>query len=494
MKRRSSRGAVTLIRRLRSHVVILLALASVTGGWWFQRLDFPAEPKPTSIDYPGFTVANHGSDVAVAITFIAVVSMQRSSSTFLSHQVLAGEEESEKLARTPISACPLHHFISLNEIFQTYEQQSGDAWSIEGKELLNGGQRKVFDLTALELVDFLQRVAKRKCRQQIARDRSRSETSTRLESCPKDNQAHKHHCFVNFKQFDGQLTLEQHKQVWKSLPDLRIIVLERDIEERWKSWWYAQKTGDWDVSGSNGHKERIANSQPPDIPSSFRDRHERWYSRVRELTGRGGSLGHIPSLDVSFSSVVSDPVGMRKQAMQMFLLLEPTQPPLAAEKKVGDSPTTSKEQRKPKTSNKDTEQLEVAKMSSYESKSSVESDDAYYYYYEETSEGTKTRIRGSLFTPTRQFQTGAYANCATTSNAGERFDPSVGVESGTVTVSCNRFRYRLVEASFRRAGPILAGVLSSARAVERRKVSWIRSALSRERWTAFVSNLLVLCV
>ena len=151
MKRRSFRGAVTLIRRLRSHVVILLALASVTGGWWFQRLDFPAEPKPTSIDYPGFTVANHGSDVAVAITFIAVVSMQRSSSTFLSHQVLAGEEGSEKLARTPISACPLHHFISLNEIFQTYEQQSGDAWSIEGKELLNGGQRKVFDLTALEL-------------------------------------------------------------------------------------------------------------------------------------------------------------------------------------------------------------------------------------------------------------------------------------------------------------------------------------------------------
>ena len=320
--------------------IVSVALLLLRTLIYLARLTSQRSLEPTAIDYPGLTVANHESDVA--ITFIAVVSMQRSSSTFLSHQVLAGEKESEKLAIAPLSACPLHHFISLNEIFQTYEQQSGDAWSIEGKELLNGGQRKVFDLTALELVDFLQSVAKRKCRQQIARDRSRGETSTRLESCPEDTQVHKHHCFVNFKQFDNQLTLEQHEQVWKSLPDLRIIILERAIEERWKSFWYAQKTGDWGVSGTSGHKESIAKSQPPDIPSPFRERHERWYSRVRELTGSGGSLGHIPSLDVSFASVVSDPVGMRKQAMQMILPLEPTQPPLAAEKKVEDFATTSK--------------------------------------------------------------------------------------------------------------------------------------------------------
>ena len=35
------------------------------------------------------------------------------------------------------------------------------------------------------------------------------------------------------------------------------------------------------------------------------------------------------------------------------------------------------------------DKLEVAKMSSYQGKSSVESGDAYYYYYEETSEDTK---------------------------------------------------------------------------------------------------------
>jgi chondroitin sulfate synthase len=168
--------------------------------------------------------------------------------------------------------------VNLNEIFQKFPEQSGDAWAIDGKSLT--GKVKTLDVS--ELRDFLLRVAKRKCSQRLS-----SDASKRCQG----------KCFVGFKEFEEHLTHKQHKSLWGSLPNFVGAVLERNVEDRWRSSWVAYRYGDWDVKGNPKHKEVIANATVPPMNSleanrfctkaegvlcDFGRRHKKWYRFVRK--------------------------------------------------------------------------------------------------------------------------------------------------------------------------------------------------------------------
>merc|ERR1712226_997970 len=100
------------------------------------------------------TVASHqqqdDNSNPPAVTFIAIASLQRSSSTFLSHNVLASH--------------PCH--VTLNEIFFPKIKQSGDAWAKEGNDLPQEKKEK-YNISVAKLSSFLMEVAKRRCQEKL---------------------------------------------------------------------------------------------------------------------------------------------------------------------------------------------------------------------------------------------------------------------------------------------------------------------------------------
>jgi len=370
----------------------------------------------------------------IEITFVGVVSMQRSSSTFLSRQILAGEDipPDSSLANAPFlqstATRPHTHFIALNEIFQTYEQQSGDAWSTDGKELLQDGKRKVKDLSGEEIHDFLLRVAHRRCQFQIGKDLKQSSVGA----------GNRHQCIVTFKQFAEHLTMEQHKHVWKSLPNFRMIILERNIEDRWKSYWFAQQTGDWDVLGTKEHKQelntKIGNNVIPQVSAEFKEKHKHWYNAVHEFLDGEGVSKDIPHLFIRYSDVINDPLTVREKALNMIF-----------------SPSSNIKGKR--------------KHIKSESLSQIQS--------------TSNRTSGSYNQENLQHsKTGSFANCTNGPDNKKiplKVDSSLG--SGKVTVSCQSFRYKVVVDSFRNVGSIITGVLSSAKEKHRREII-------RETWAS----------
>ena len=60
------------------------------------------------------------------------------------------------------------------------------------------------------------------------------------------------------KMFNGHLTFNQHRKVWTQFPNLTTVVLERNVEERWRSLYVALKTDDWSHYGKKDHKEKVS--------------------------------------------------------------------------------------------------------------------------------------------------------------------------------------------------------------------------------------------
>jgi len=84
-----------------------------------------------------------------------------------------------------------------------------------------------------------------------------------------------------------------------------MAILERPVEDRWKSFSFAQQAGDWNWKGEAAHKEALAAYLVPDVSPDFRAEHEEWFSMVR-----GYAESHqqrFPVLDLSFDEVTRNP-------------------------------------------------------------------------------------------------------------------------------------------------------------------------------------------
>ena len=218
------------------------------------------------------------------IALVAVVSMQRSSSSTLTNTVLTNNET---------NPCVL----SLNEIFVNSTVGSKDAWPVDGMDL----NFPLFQIKPRVLRDFVLRVAKRRCINHLKQD---------------DDNVCRNRCIVGFKEFNNQLSLEQHKWLWRNTPNLTIVVLERNVQDRWKSKWVAIQTGDWDTNGSLEHKNQIAAMDIPPIYVSetdeycksskrimnsacnFGQSHKEWYEFVR------AKIHHKQRVEISFDAAL----------------------------------------------------------------------------------------------------------------------------------------------------------------------------------------------
>lgn len=254
-------------------------------------------PNTTGID-----AAQKIEEQDVSISIIVVVSEQRSSSTFLSHDV--------------IGSLPCH--LSLNEILIPSPQQSGDAWSTVGQEMsLNQSGAKDNDPDVLS--DFILRVAKRRCHQKLEASQVQQH-----DNC-------NHHCWVNYKHFGCHLTDHQHEVLWNALLEqqtnhnnrnsmpssMSMIILERDVKERWRSKWFAEQTGDWQTRGSAEHKAQLAKAKVPVVQSKFVVEHNRWYRRIRSYAN---GKKEMPVVELDFANLTQQDVDVTRGILRGKIL------------------------------------------------------------------------------------------------------------------------------------------------------------------------------
>ena len=189
---------------------------------------------------------------STSVSVIVVASDQRSSSTFLSQDILGN--------------MPCH--LSLNEVLSQSKVQSGDAWNIEGqRNQMNN--RRTNQLDPADLATFIRSVGERRCRTMLAE-------TNQTDRC-------QNHCWVNYKHFPGHLDSWQHAILWQSLSQqvpLAMIILERNVKDRWRSIRYARESKDWNVQGSAEHKIKVEATDPGPIPERFKYNHEEWFRLV----------------------------------------------------------------------------------------------------------------------------------------------------------------------------------------------------------------------
>jgi len=220
-----------------------------------------------------------------------------------------------------------------------------------GLELMKDGanRTKLDDLSLKERVAILQHLpgqklaqviqeeAHRRCGASIQRDAEHAQAKMypfNMESdeavipdfCPKGTNA-THRCFVNYNHFDDQITESQLHGLWSALsPDLRVVLLERDVKERWKSWQYAQKTGDWEIGNLEEHRKKI--DVHADIPTNgFLTRHSRWYTLLRDMLQEpNGSFANLTSVEVTFEEVINNQTETRKKIFDAIMARHRTHP------------------------------------------------------------------------------------------------------------------------------------------------------------------------
>ncbi len=246
-----------------------------------------------------------GSKDGISVSMIVVASDQRSSSSFLAHKILG--------------AMPCH--LSLNEIF--ISSQSGDAWKTVGREMHLHPHKSKKD--PLQMASFVLEVSRRRCYKLLSEDEELQN------EC-------RNHCWVNYKHFPirGHLPDKSNEGVWDALIDqnedfqhnpgasFAMAILERDVKDRYRSHWLARKTGDWDINGSQEHKEKLAEiaDQVPYNSSDaqgFYDRHKNWFQKVRAYANSTLRTRQIPVINLSYDDTTSRPVNKTQKEMQGIL-------------------------------------------------------------------------------------------------------------------------------------------------------------------------------
>mmetsp|Transcript_27837 Transcript_27837/g.48131 ORF Transcript_27837/g.48131 Transcript_27837/m.48131 type:complete len:428 (+) Transcript_27837:151-1434(+) len=243
----------------------------------------------------------------VSVSIIVVASHQRSSSTYLSDEIL-GE-------------MPCH--LTLNEIFFPDPKQSGDAWSTVGEELgIKKVNRKLSDKEMGQqrnyLAAFVLEVARRRCRQKLLQQ------DTSSGQC-------RNHCWVNYKHFpihtptpeliwDGiiqQNNLNHHKN---PSAYFAMIILERNVHDRYRSKVFAKQTGDWNVKGSQHHKEKVANftvSEDTEKAVKFQKEHKWWFNKVREYANGTLTPLDVPVVELTFDAITNRSTSLNKTQKEL---------------------------------------------------------------------------------------------------------------------------------------------------------------------------------
>merc|ERR1712238_257315 len=157
----------------------------------------------------------------------------------------------------PISTCPYHHFASMHEVLQPYEQQSEQTWLTGlGLELMTrhadesmSKQDIIRSLPMRDVAKVIRQQALKRCRKRMKKDKENvrakrypfnvtSGSGIMDAFCPQGANV-RHRCFVNYKHFDDQISDDDLPWLWKALvsgalaPDLRMVLLERPFWERW---------------------------------------------------------------------------------------------------------------------------------------------------------------------------------------------------------------------------------------------------------------------
>ena len=97
---------------------------------------------------------------------------------------------------------------------------------------------------------------------------------------------------------------------------MTLAVLERNVQDRWKSRFVAEMTNDWNTHGLDWHKEKIKEIHVPPMNVSesnefcekvkwnqlchFEQKHKEWFKLVRETTPAENRV------EVSFEDVVKN--------------------------------------------------------------------------------------------------------------------------------------------------------------------------------------------
>jgi len=117
------------------------------------------------------------------------------------------------------------------------------------------------------------------------------------------------------KMFNEHLTFNQHRKVWTQFPNLTTVVLERNVEERWRSLYVALKTDDWSHYGEKDHKEKVAKMVVPPIKNhvkfcnnknrfnvlcNFPNTHNEWFRFIRKTAPKDKRI------EVSFLDATSN--------------------------------------------------------------------------------------------------------------------------------------------------------------------------------------------
>ena len=245
---------------------------------------FYKDPAPTAAKDD----ENDGHDVKV--TLVGLISMQRSSSTFLSKDILGSQ------------TC----WVNLNEILQPQRRQSADAWFVgPGRELQRGSPAVLESNSGRQYADFIAETGRRRCLEKWAELTMEGENFNAQEQC--DN-----HCYITWKEFPHKLSLEKHQEIWTAMHrhyDFYMLILERDIQKRWRSFWYAQVTNDWNTNGDPTHKDALSNAKVPPVQDEFKWQHEAWYAMIRSFVTRSAAP---PSLEMRYEDVTS-----RKSVQEM---------------------------------------------------------------------------------------------------------------------------------------------------------------------------------
>lgn len=187
-----------------------------------------------------------GTNQDISVAIVAIISMPRSSSTHVKNLIR-----------------DLPCGVGLNEIFYPGNWlQSGDAWQIDGKELRRKDKSKV---PPEEWADFLLAVARRRCQNKIG------------PSCQGK-------CIAAYKHFgfDEYLPWNASRYIWRNLPNTTHVILNRDVESRWRSFYHAERTLDWSVKGSKWHKWWLKHETIPPVAEDFIQEQNSWYRFVNE--------------------------------------------------------------------------------------------------------------------------------------------------------------------------------------------------------------------
>ena len=206
---------------------------------------------------------------------IVIASDKRSAATFLSIKIL--------------EQMPCH--LGLEEAFN----EQGEYWQLDARRIGFGLAPEHNDPD--QLATYVTKLARNRCRDHFKKGTM-------------DAQQCNNHCWVNYKHYPNHLGAWQHSLLWNGIKarvsSFAMIILERNVMDRWRSLWYDQTYQDPAEWGIEEHKQAVDQVRPDRMPGHFAYDHTAWFQLVRgyATVQAAGS----PVLDVDHEDLIDTPV------------------------------------------------------------------------------------------------------------------------------------------------------------------------------------------